>query len=112
MNPNTTTDRRRQREELTAELLDRVREAVREELGDAPPESLKAEELEHIEQSILTDTQLIVDAASLDELTSEGALLRHVANTRSDIQRLIRDRHPRTGIRSCAAHNSDHRSRP
>lgn len=63
MNFNTTTDRQRLRKEMTDDITQQVRDAVLEELADAP-ESLRREELENIEETVLAHTRLVVDALS------------------------------------------------
>jgi hypothetical protein len=91
-----TTDksnRQRRRKEMTDDIIERVREAVREELADAP-EAFRREELESIEENVLAHTHLVMDALSFDEMQSEGALLSHIANARLETNRLIRERRP------------------
>lgn len=87
-------DRQRQRENRNAEIIDKVRRIVREEMSDSP--SIPTGDAEMIETEIVNYTSLIVDALSTEEMQSEGALVNHIANTRCDIQRLIRNRRPRT----------------
>jgi hypothetical protein len=90
---NATTDRQQRREQMTTDIIQQVRNAVQEELAGAP-ESFSFDELEQIEQMVLSHTQQVVDALSVDEMGSEGALLAHIANARTDANRLIRDRQP------------------
>jgi S-adenosylmethionine:diacylglycerol 3-amino-3-carboxypropyl transferase len=92
MNFKTTIERQCLRQELTDDIIEQVREAVREEMADAP-ESFSPETLEGIEDSVLAQTQLVVDALSFEEMQSEGGLLSHLANARVETNRLIRDRH-------------------
>ena len=62
MNFHTTTDRQRQRKEMTDDIIQQVRDAVREELADAPGSfSQKAGSVERI---VLT--RLSVAAKSVD----------------------------------------------
>jgi hypothetical protein len=93
MNINNPVEHQRRRKEITDDIVQRVREAVREELADAP-ESFRREELENIEENVLAHTQQVVDALSIEEMGSEGALLSHVANARWETTRLIRERRP------------------
>ena len=92
MNFKTTIERQCLRQELTDDIIEQVREAVREELADAPA-TLRPVDLEAIEDSVLAQTQLVVDALSFEEMQSEGGLLSHLANARVETNRLIRDRH-------------------
>jgi hypothetical protein len=87
---NTTTDRQRQRAKLTADILQQVRNAVQDELADAP-ESFGFEELESIEEIVLSDSQHIVEALSVQEMQSERALVAHIARARTSANRLIRE---------------------
>lgn len=96
MKPNSPTDRLRQRKEMTADILERVQGAVREEL-DGAPQAINAKDQEEIERMILNHTQLVVDALSTEEMGSEGALLSHIANARTDTNRQIRELRPPTG---------------
>jgi hypothetical protein len=96
MTQSPHNDRQRRRKEMSDDIIERVRNAVHEELDDAP-ESLRSEELENIEGSVLGHTRLVVDALSIEEMGSEGALLSHIANARWETQRLMRDRRPTVG---------------
>jgi hypothetical protein len=96
MNFNSPTDRQRLRKEMTDDITQQVRDAVLEELADTP-ESLRREELENIEDTVLAHTRLVVDALGYEEMQSEGALLSHIANARVETNRLIRDRRPPSG---------------
>src|SRR5580704_13287691 len=88
MNFNTTTDRQHRRKEMTDDIIQQVRDAVREELADAAV-AFRREELDDIEESLLAHTRLVMDALSSDEMQSEGALLGHIANARLETNRLI-----------------------
>jgi hypothetical protein len=86
-------ERQRRRQEVTDDIVERVRNAVQEELANAP-KSLEREDLESIEEHVLDHTRLVVDALSFEEMQSEGALLSHIANARCDTNRLMRERRP------------------
>lgn len=91
-----TTDnnnRQSRRKEITDDIIEQVRDAVREELADAPA-SFTREQLEEIEESVLAHSRLIMDALSFDEMQSGGALLSHIANARYETNRLMRERRP------------------
>ena len=93
MSFNTPPDRQRRRKETADDIIQQVREAIQEELADAP-ESFGPEDLESIEETILTHTRLIMDALSFNEMQSECALLSHLADARLETIRLMRDLHP------------------
>lgn len=84
-------DRQRRRQEMTDDIIERVREAVQEELTDATA-GFSREQLEEIEKEIMSHTQQVVDALGFDEMQSEGALLSHIANARWDTGRLLWER--------------------
>ena len=81
------------RKEFTDDIIEHVRGAVREELADAA-ETLRPEDVEFIEDSVMAHTRLVVDALSFGEMQSEGARLSHIANARYETNRLIRERRP------------------
>jgi hypothetical protein len=88
---NNKTDRQNRREAVTADIIERVRSAIRDELLFAPA-SLTDKDRESIEDEILTHSRMVVDALSTDEMKSEGALLSHIAKARWDTNRLIRNK--------------------
>jgi hypothetical protein len=90
MSFNTTTDRQRRREQLTADILQQVRNAVQDELADAP-EAITCDELEEIEQTVMSHTERVVDALGIQEMQSERALLAHIESARTNANRLIRE---------------------
>ena len=90
MNFTTPTDRQR-RQGVTDDIIQQVRDAVREELAGTG-ESFTVKVHEEIEEIVMSHTQQVVDALSYDEMQSEGALLSHIADARRDTQRLIRER--------------------
>ena len=87
------TDRRNRRKTLTADVIERVQSAIQEEL-EAAPQSLTEERREAIEEQVLAHTRLLLDALSVDEMLSEGALFSHIANARFDVSRLIHQQRP------------------
>lgn len=93
MNLNAITDGQRRRNETTDDIIQQVRDAVRDELADAP-ESFRREGLEAIEETVLAHTHLVVAALGFEELQSEGSLLSHIANARVETNSLIRERRP------------------
>jgi len=84
-------DRQLRRQEMTEDIIQRVREAVGEELADATA-GFSREQLEEIEKEIMSHTKLVVDALGFDEMGSERALFAHIADARWDTGRLLRER--------------------
>ena len=95
MTQSTHADRQRRRKEMTDDIIQRVRDAVQEELAGAP-QAINADDQEEIDQAILRHTQQVVDALSFDEMQSEGALLSHIADARCETRRLLRELYGRT----------------
>jgi hypothetical protein len=93
---HTPPDRQRRRQEVTNDIIERVREAVQEELAEAPG-SFSREQLEAIENEIMSHTQQVVDALGFAEMQSEGALFSHIADARCDTGRLLRERRGSSG---------------
>ena len=93
---NNKTDSQSRRDTLTADIIEQVRNAIHEELLFAP-QSLTDDGREAIEDDILTQSRIVVDALSTEEMTSEGALRSHITNARWDTTRLIRDWRPPDG---------------
>ena len=72
-------------------VRDRVQRAVREEIEDKAPEKLTEQDRDLTEKAILQHTNHILDALSLDEMQSEFALLRHVADARAEAVQLVHE---------------------
>jgi hypothetical protein len=87
------THRKTRRELFTKNITEQIRLAIRNELESAPS-SLTHEDRAAIEDEILSHTSRVLDALSSAEMTSEGALLSHIANARYEAHLLIRDRRP------------------
>jgi hypothetical protein len=96
MTQSPHSDRQRRRKEMTDDIIQRVRDAIHEELAGAP-QNFNVSELEEIDRTILGHTQQVVDALSTEEMRSEGALLSHIANARTETNRRIRERRPTDG---------------
>ena len=111
MTQTSHADRQRHRDQLTADILQQVRNAVQDELAGAP-ESITLDELGQIEQTVMAHTQHVVDALSIDEMQSEGALLSHIASARTDTNRLIGGRRRLPGPRSPCWTGTARRRRP
>jgi hypothetical protein len=101
MSENTAPRQKTRRELLTEDIRDQIRRAIREELADAAT-PLTKEDCEAIKSEILCHSDLVLDAASTAELSSDGALVSHILNVRVDAGRLIRQRltaHPSDNAR-------------
>jgi hypothetical protein len=96
MTQSPHSDRQRRRKEMTDDIIQRVRDAVQEKLADAP-DPFRSDDLDAIEDTVLAHTRQVVDALSIEEMGSEGALLSHIANARWETQRLMRERPPTGG---------------
>lgn len=96
MNFTPPADRQRIRKELTEDIIEQVRDAIWDELADAPV-CLSREDLDAIEEAVMSHTRLVVESLGFEEMKSECARLSHVANARSEAERLIRERRPPTG---------------
>jgi hypothetical protein len=79
------------REDLTAAILSDVEIVVRQELADSPT-SICAADRQAIESEIIDHTRGLLEALSPEEMANQGALILHLANARTEAQRLIRDR--------------------
>jgi hypothetical protein len=77
-----------QREQLNADILQQVRNAVQDELAGAP-ESFGLDDLERIEESVMSHSQVVVAALGIAEMQSVRALPALIAIARADAVRLI-----------------------
>jgi hypothetical protein len=91
-----TRGRERRRQQTTADIIQQVRNAVQDELAGAPA-SFGLEELEGIEESVITNTQRVVAGLSIEAMESEAALSLHVANARLETNHRINERRPSSG---------------
>ena len=91
-----TTVRQHRRQQTTADIIQQVRNAVQDELAGAPA-SLGLEELEGIEESVIANTQRVVDGLSTEAMESEAALPLHIANARLETNRRVNERQPSSG---------------
>lgn len=85
MNENITTAR----DEIEADVIQQVTEEVQEIILHHAPESWSQERREAVEECVLADTRMILDALSTGELQSSGALRTHIGRAMSEAKRLI-----------------------
>jgi|SRR5271165_5682267 len=84
------------RHEIESEILQQVRETVQEAILLHAPHSWKQDRREAVEESVLAETRMILDALSTNELASTGALRTHIGRAIDEMKRLIR----RGGVRT------------
>jgi hypothetical protein len=84
----------RDRGSLQAEIIQDVEQVIDEELADSPF-ALTDQARRSIRDEIVNYTQRILEALSFDEMRSQGAQALHLANMRSEVQCLIRERRSR-----------------
>jgi hypothetical protein len=87
---NTHIERQRHRERMSRDIIQQVRNAVQDELAGASA-SFEFEDLEQIEESVMSHTQQVVDALSYDEMQSKRGLSLHVENACIDTTRRINE---------------------
>ncbi len=78
------------RSEIEADIVQQVREEVQEAILLHAPKSWKQERREAVEESVLAESRMILDALSTKELVSTGALLSHIGRAIDETKRLIR----------------------
>jgi hypothetical protein len=83
------------RKEFTADIIQQVQNEVQNTLLHSAPLEWKDEELEQIEEQVLDHTRIVLDALSIGELQSRGALDRHIEQANAETMRLIHDRSAR-----------------
>jgi hypothetical protein len=86
----------RRRQQTTADIIQQVRNAVQDELAGAPA-SFDLEELDRIEESVISETQRVIDTLSLEEMEYEAALAFQIAKARLGTNRQINERRPSNG---------------
>jgi hypothetical protein len=84
------------RSEIESEILQQVREELQEAILLYAPQSWKQDKRDAVEQSVLGETQMILDALSTNELGSTGALRSHIGRAIDETKRLIRQGGVRT----------------
>ncbi len=78
------------RAEVESDILRQVRDYIQETIRLCTPESWSQQRRKAIEESVLTDTRLVLDALSTTEIQSKAALRMHIDNAVSETKRLIR----------------------
>jgi hypothetical protein len=77
------------RSEFESDILQQVRCEVQEAILLAAPKSWSREKCEAVEESVLAETQMILDALSTTELQSAGALRTHIGRAIAETKRLV-----------------------
>jgi hypothetical protein len=85
MNENYTATRG----DIEDDILEQVGNEIQEAILLHAPESWSQEKRDAIEESVLAETQMILDALSTTELQSDAALQRHIGRVIAETRRLI-----------------------
>jgi hypothetical protein len=86
------------RNEFESDILQQVRHEVQEVILSNAPESWSREKREAVEETVLADTRMILDALSTTELQSVGALRTHNSRVIAETKRLIQQGGVRRGV--------------
>jgi hypothetical protein len=84
------------RGEIESDILQQVRDEVWEAIVLHAPQSWSQARREAVEESVLAETRLVLDALSTNELRSSGALRSHIGRAIDETKRLIRQGGVRT----------------
>ena len=87
MNPNSNSQQRR--DELTADILQQIANEVQETLLFNAPKGWPTERLEEIEEEIVAHSRHVLDALTIQELSSAGALRVHIGGAVAETKRLV-----------------------
>ncbi|MGI9070501.1 MAG: hypothetical protein ACR2JB_04035 [Bryobacteraceae bacterium] len=74
-------DRQQKREELTTSIMDQVRREIDAVLSEA---ELSSDTREQITKDLIANTERVLDACTLDELTSAGAFEKYLCTCAQD----------------------------
>jgi len=85
MNENQTITRA----EIEYEVLEQITEELREAIDLHSPESWPQERRDALGESMLTESQRVLDALSTNELRSAGGLRSHIAQAVAETKRWI-----------------------
>ena len=77
------------RGDFEAEIVEQLKNEVQEIIIHHAPESWSQEHRDAIEENILDHTRMVLSALSANELRSESALQRHIAQAIAETKRLI-----------------------
>jgi len=77
------------RSEFESNILQDVRYEVQEAIIRSAPESWSQERREAVEESVLSESRMILDALSTIELQSAGALQTHIGRAIAEAKRLV-----------------------
>jgi hypothetical protein len=78
--------------------MEQVRYQVQEAIFLTAPESWSRETREAVEETVLAETRMILDALSATELQSAGALQSHISRAIAETKRLVHVGGVRRGI--------------
>jgi len=84
------------RSEIESEILQQVREEVQEAILLHAPQSWTQAKREAVEESVLAESRLVIEALSTNELGSTSALRSHIGRAIDETKRLIRQGGVRT----------------
>jgi hypothetical protein len=80
------------KEQTAEDITQQVRNEIEDTLLMHAPDHWQEEELDRIEENVLSHTRQVVDALSTSELQSAGALDRHIEQAVAETKRLIHER--------------------
>ena len=85
------------RSEFESDILQQVRSEVHDTILLAAPKSWSREGRDAVEESVLAETRMILDALTGTELQSAGALRIHIGRAIAEVTRLVRSGGGRRG---------------
>jgi hypothetical protein len=77
------------RSEFESDILQQVRSEVQEAILLTVPKSWSREKCEAVEESVVAESRMILDALSTSELQSAGALRMHIGRAIAETKRLV-----------------------
>jgi hypothetical protein len=86
------------RNEFESDILQQVRSEVQEAILLSAPESWSQERHDAVEEAVLADTRMILDALSATELQSASALQIHIGRAIAEAKRLVHLGSVRRGV--------------
>jgi hypothetical protein len=78
------------RNDIESDILEQVRDEIREAMLLHAPHSWKQNRREAVEEGVLAESRMILEALSTSELRSAGALRTHIGRAIDETKRLIR----------------------
>jgi hypothetical protein len=77
------------RSEIESDILQQVRYEIQEAILLTAPEAWPRDACEAVEEAVLAETRMILDALSATELQSAGALRIHIGRAIAETKRLV-----------------------